>query len=470
MMRNNFILQTDSYKLTHWKQYPEGTTKVYSYLESRGGKFDSTLFFGLQYYLKEYFEGQVVTQEDIIEAEEFSKQHFGVDTMFNKEGWQYIVDKYDGKLPLRIKAVKEGNLVPVSNVLLTIENTDPKCFWLTNHAETMISKLWYSITVATNSFYSKKLLKKYLKETNGNFDVLGFKLHDFGYRGVSSEETAGIGGAAHLVNFKGTDTILATRFLREYYGANQMTAFSVAASEHSISTAFGKENEEDYFLNMIRKYPTGIVSIVSDTYDVYNFVGTMSKKHKEEILNRNGSVVFRPDSGDPIEINMKLIDVLWNIFGGTYHNGYKILVPQVRLLQGDGVDYDMMEKFLSTAKANNWSTDNWVFGSGGGLLQKFDRDTQKFAIKASYMEQQIGDEIIGKSIVKDPITMSSKKSKPGILKLHRSGGKYSTISSERETKPMFNSYTDELETVFENGELKRFQNIEDIRKISESYL
>lgn len=461
MKTRNLILMTDSYKLGHWYQYPKGMNKVYSYLESRGGKFPKTLFVGLQYYLKEYLEGSVVTMEDIKDAEEFSQAHFGA-PLFNKEGWEYIVKRHGGKLPVRIKAVKEGTVVPVSNVLMTIENTDPNCYWITNVLETLLMKIWFPITVATNGFYSKKKIAEYLNETGG-IEGLLFKLHDFGYRGVSSEETAGIGGMAHLTNFMGTDTIAGITYANKYYG-EPMAGFSVPASEHSVACSFGKDQEEEYFLNMLEQYPTGIVSIVSDTYNVFKFVETMSDKYRDKIISRDGTVVFRPDSGDPVEVNSKLIDLLWNKFGGEYVNGYKLLDSHVRLIQGDGIDIDMIEEILHMAKLKGYSADNWVFGSGGGLLQKFDRDTQKFAIKASY------GEIDGKGfpISKDPVTSSGKRSKGGKLKLHPTGtGTFSTFTSDT---AMFSNYVDALETVFEDGKVLREQTFAQVRELANQYL
>lgn len=475
MKTNNIILQTDSYKLSHWKQYPDGTTLISSYLESRGGKYDATIFFGLQYFLKQ-LEGVVVTMEDVKEADAFAKAHFGSD-IFNREGWEYIVNQHGGRLPIRIKAVKEGTLVPTHNVLMTIENTDPKCFWLTNTLETMLMRIWYPITIATNSFSAKQIIAKYLLRTANDLNSLMFKLHDFGYRGVSSEETAGIGGMAHLVNFMGTDTLAAITYANEYYNAGGVNAFSVPASEHSVACSFGRDNEEQYFLNMLDTYPTGIVSIVSDTYDVYNFVKTMCSKFKNKILSRQGSVVFRPDSGDPVEVNVQLITTLWEIFkddGTITKNGYKLLPAQVRLIQGDGIDIEMLERILRTVTNLGFSAENWVFGSGGGLLQKFDRDTLKFAIKASYGEKYgdvfgaHGRNIIGFDIQKDPITASGKKSKAGKLKLIKNAlNEFATITSN---DIHFEKAVDYLEPVFENGVILRTQSFEEIRAIANSYI
>ena len=460
---------SDSYKLTHWPQYPKGTTKIYSYLESRGGKFDNTLFFGLQAIVKKYLIGSIVTEKDVLDAQIFCKMHFGAD-LFNFDGWMYIVKELGGKLPLRIMAVPEGSLVPTGNVLMTIENTDPKCFWLTNYVETLLMKIWYPITVATNSFYCKSEILKSMKKTGSSTDGLPFKLHDFGYRGVSSEETSEIGGMAHLVNFMGTDTISAILAANEFYNNDEfkMYAYSVPASEHSTMTSWGKEHELDAIMNMLDSYPEGIVSVVADSFNVYKFAESLGEEPlRSRILSRKGTFVIRPDSGDPLEVNSKLIDILWNTFGGTYTDkGYKVLDPHIRILQGDGIDYEMIQQLLHLAESKKFSPDNWVYGSGGGLLQKFDRDTQKFAIKCSYAIIN-GSEV---DVQKDPITSSSKKSKKGKLKLHQSGYHFSTISSATETEPMFNGYLDAMELVYENGELKREQSFDEIRDISNKYL
>lgn len=467
----NFALKTDSYKLSHWLQYPKGMKKVMSYLESRGGMYPKTVFAGLMPFLYE-LEGVKITMKDVEEADQFSKDHFGTD-IFNKQGWEYIVKRHGGKLPIRIKAVKEGTLVPVSNVLMTIENTDPNCYWLTNALETQLMRLWYPITIATNSFYAKQTIADYLNKTADNLDSLPFKLHDFGYRGVSSEETAGLGAMAHLMIFMGTDTLAGITYANKYYNADGMVGFSVPASEHSVATSFGIEKEDEYFLNMLDSYPTGIVSIVSDTYDVFNFVNSMSENHKQRILDRDGTVVFRPDSGDPIDVNLQLIDILWKQFGeyGTVtSNGYRLLPPQVRLIQGDGIDNDMLDRILSAVTIKGYSAENWVFGSGGGLLQKFDRDTQKFAIKACYGEREVDGKTVGFPIQKDPITSKGKKSKGGQLKLVKNvaNNSFFTITSEEDQH--FDMTKDELEVVFENGEIKRYETFNEIRERVNSYL
>ena len=233
----NLVLQTDSYKFTHWKQYPPGTEYVYSYLESRGGMFGQTLFFGLQYYLMRYLQGSVVNEEDVREAQDFVGRHIGPG-QFNLNGWMHVVHAHGGRLPVVIKAVPEGSSVDVQNVLMTIENTDPRCYWLTNYLETLLLKVWYPITVATLSQSIRRVMLAALQRS-GDPSLIDFKLHDFGYRGVSSEETAGIGAAAHLINFKGTDTVAGIRVLQTFYQTKEIEGFSIPAAEHSTITAWG---------------------------------------------------------------------------------------------------------------------------------------------------------------------------------------------------------------------------------------
>jgi len=460
MLNENLLLLTDSYKASHYKQYPKGTTTVYSYLESRGGKFDKTLFFGLQYLLKKYLEGQVVTKQKIDEAETFFNQHMGPG-MFNREGWEIILQKHGGKLPVRIKAVPEGTVVDNKNVLMTIENTDSECFWLTNYLETLLVQVWYPITVATQSYFCKEIINGYLEKT-GDPAGLPFKLHDFGFRGVSSVESAAIGSAAHLVNFMGTDTLAGIGMLQNYYGAVEMPGFSIPASEHSTITSWGRENELAAMENMLDQYPTGLVACVSDSFDIFKACSEYwGEALKEKVLARDGTLVIRPDSGEPVEVVLKCLDILGKKFGFDVNNkGYKILPPQVRMIQGDGIDIEMIGSILSAMEKKRWSADNIAFGSGGALLQKLDRDTNKFAFKCSSVAVS-GVEI---DVYKQPITAPFKVSKKGRLALnaitgwHDYGHKFETVSE--------GVGKDVLRTVFENGKLIINDNLNTIRERS----
>src|SRR5260370_5132760 len=318
----NMILQTDSYKFTHWKQYPPGTELVYSYLESRGGMFGQTLFFGLQYYLKEYLCGSVVCEEDIGEAQIFVDPHLGPG-LFNAQGWKHIVTRYGGRLRVGIKAVEEGSIVDVQNVLMTIENTDPHCWWLPNYLETLLLKVWYPITVATLSRAIRQVFTAAL-ERSGDPALIEFELHDFGYRGVSSEETAGIGAAAHRINFKGTDTVGGIRILQKDYESREMEGFSIPAAEHSTITAWGRESEVQAYDNMLTQFPQGLVAVVSDSYNVYEACEKLwGEALKEKVLHRQGTLVVRPDSGNPREAVLKLLEILAEKFGDeTNRKGY----------------------------------------------------------------------------------------------------------------------------------------------------
>lgn len=461
-MKTNIVTLTDSYKINHDNMYPENTEYVYSYFEARkNALFNDTVFFGLQYLLKEYFVGSVITKEDIDRAESLINQHLGPNS-FNREKWEYIVEKYDGKLPVEIKAVKEGSIIPKNNILFSVVNTDPKCFWLTGHLETVLTHVWQGSTVASKSYYVKQTLKEKLEmtcEEGSKFPGLDFMLHDFGYRGVSSVESACIGGMGHLINFKGTDTIIALEGAIEYYNAKQCPGYSVAATEHSVMTALGREGEIDVIRNLLEKYPTGILSVVSDSYDIYNCVENIygCDEIKEKILNRDGKFVVRPDSGDPVTTMKRLLDLLGKVFGYTINKkGYKILNPKVGIIWGDGIDIVGIEAILEMAINNRWSVENLVFGMGGGLLQKINRDTQHCAFKSSaqYRNGEWFD------IFKDPID-GSKKSKKGRLKLIKNGNGVKTVRIEDEGEDL-------LEVVFRNGELLRNQTFEDIVNITNS--
>eukprot|EP00300_Choanocystis_sp_HF-7_P012527 c17925_g2_i3.p1 GENE.c17925_g2_i3~~c17925_g2_i3.p1 ORF type:complete len:470 (+),score=112.24 c17925_g2_i3:31-1410(+) len=449
---DNIILLSDSYKITHFKQYPPGTEHVYSYFESRGGLWSETCFFGLQYLIKKYLVGQVVTKEKIDEAESYFAPHIPGFT-FNRAGWEYILEKYDGRLPVRIQAVPEGSSIPTRNVLLTVENTDPNCFWLTNYLETLLVQVWYPMTVCTNSREQKRIIMKYLEET-GDPTLINFKLHDFGFRGVSSVETSGLGGAAHLVNFMGTDTMSALVIARRYYG-EECAGFSIPASEHSTITSWGREHEVDAMRNMLNQYPTGLVACVSDSYNIFAACSELwGKQLKDQIMSRDGTLVVRPDSGDPETMVLDVVARLGKAFGFTVNDkGYKVLDGHVRVIQGDGVDYQSLQEILEALKQNGWSADNIAFGSGGALLQKLNRDTQKCAFKCSCITINGKDQ----DVYKDPITDAGKKSKLGRLSLIRhSNGRYETVHGG-------NVEGDLLVTVFENGELKLDQKFTDIR-------
>ncbi|XP_065195198.1 nicotinamide phosphoribosyltransferase-like [Sycon ciliatum] len=466
MEEHNIMLFTDSYKITHHYQYPPNMTKVYSYFESRGGVFPEILFFGLQYYLKRWLAGQVVTEQKIIQAREILKLHFGADH-FNEEGWRYILEKHGGRLPIRVKSVPEGTLVNVKNVLFTVENTDPNVAWLPNYLETLFVQTWYPMTVATNSFAMKVILASYLHDTAESLDGLPFKLHDFGFRGVSSHESAGLGGMSHLVNFAGTDTLSGLVAARTYYDS-KIAGFSIPAAEHSTMTSWGKDGESAAFRNMLDRFPEGMVAVVSDSYDIWNACEKIwGEELKEQVIKRGekgGVLVIRPDSGDPATTVCQVLDILGKKFGFEMNSkGFKQLPKYLRVIQGDGISYETFEKILAAIKAHGWSMENLAFGSGGGLLQRINRDTQKVAMKCSYAVVD-GK---GMNVFKQPITDPGKTSKKGLLTLQPTGvdGKFETIQEGKGDPEK-----DAMVPVFENGDLLLDWKFDDIKAKAEAAL
>jgi nicotinamide phosphoribosyltransferase len=438
--------------MSHWNQYPPETQKIFSYLESRGGKYNRVMFFGLQYYLLEYLRNQI-TIEDIEEAKHFFMKHFGKNLM-DEAMWRHVVQDHNGQLPVEIKAAPEGMMLPTGCVMMTIVNTCNRCFPVTNYLETLLSKIWYPCTIATRSKKIQSTILKYLTDT-GTPDSLLFKLHDFGYRGSTSEESAAIGGAAHLINFFGTDTLAACKLIKDYYGEG-MAGFSIPAAEHSTITSWNRE--EKAYENIVTCNPEGLVAIVSDSYNIMNAIDMWSKSPlKEKLVNRQGTVVIRPDSGDPTAGVMMVLTRLQHHFGATANDkGYLVLPPYVRVIQGDGINEDTVEKILKTMKSYGWSADNIAFGSGGGLLQaNTDRDTCQFAIKCSAIQQN-GE---WHPVVKNPVTASEKKSKGGILTLQRlAGGELFTKQSET-----LENQNNVLQTVYKNGTIAILQSFNQIR-------
>ena len=453
-LHSNIILQTDSYKVSHYLQYPPGTQHVYSYFESRGGAFPEIVFFGLQYFLKRYLEGQVVTAAHIAAAEELLAHHFAADSLFNRAGWEHILKQHGGHLPVKIRAIPEGTVVPTGNVLMTIENTDPACYWLTNYLETLLVQVWYPTTVATQSRSMKQVLNASLQRT-GDPSLIDFKLHDFGFRGVSSVESAGIGAAAHLVNFRGTDTLAGIVLARHYY-EEEMAGYSIPAAEHSTITSWGREHEADAMRNMLVQFPTGAVAVVSDSFDIYHACSKLwGDILRAEVLERDGVLVVRPDSGDPATVVVEVLKRLGDAFGTQLNDrGYRLLDPHVRIIQGDGIDRHTLAEILEAMENAGWSADNIAFGSGGGLLQKINRDTCRFAFKCSsaIVDGQARD------VYKQPVTDAGKRSKSGRLQLVQRDGAFVTTAEPEAAE------SDCLQTVFLDGKLTHPLRFDDVRR------
>lgn len=465
-MNNNIVLDTDSYKASHWLQYPPNTIGMFSYLESRGGVYPKTVFFGLQYLLKEYLS-KPVTKADVDEGEEFFKAH---GLPFNRAGWDAIVEKHRGKLPVRIRAVPEGSVIPTKNILMSVESTGNKdTFWVVSWLETMLMRLWYPITVSTQSYTIKQTIKKFLDETSDNPEAeLPFKLHDFGSRGVSSAESAAIGGAAHLVNFQGSDTVNGILLANRYYGS-KMAGFSIPAAEHSSITSWGRDHEADAYRNMLKQFgkPGALLAVVSDSYDIFNAASNIwGEELKQEVIDSVATVVIRPDSGEPVTVVNRLLHILDARFGSVKNSkGYRVL-NNVRIIQGDGINGVVIEAILKSAKLAGYSATNIAFGMGGALLQQVNRDTQRFAFKCSSIEvfHPLGDAsyVERRDVFKDPATDPGKASKKGRLDLICTNGVYETTSGSvyahgRGLVPSA------MQTVFENGEILVETTLDEVR-------
>ena len=461
----NIIYLADSYKDLHSDMLPEGTQNVSSYCEARtGSMYPSTVFFGLQYFLKEYLCGPVVTHKLIDEASPILKEHFKFNgDVWNADKWRYIANVHGGRLPLEIKAVAEGTKVPVSNALFRTEATDDNCGWLTNYVETVLLNTWYPTTVCTRANLIVEDIKKSLRQTgDDSIQWLGdYLLHDFGARGCTCPEQAGLGGLAVLVNTRGTDTKMSIPFAINYYGA-QMDGlcYSVPASEHSIMTSEGEEGEENVIRRLCKKYPNGILSVVSDSYGIEKLMAKYTSVLKNDILSRNGKFVIRPDSpryqGDtPAKQVLWIAQTLWHNFGGNVNSkGYKVLDSHVGIIYGDSLTREQIQECLNSLKADGFSTECCVYGCGGYLLQKLNRDTQRFKI-ASSAQMRNG---VWHDVCKNP-SDTSKASKRGRVGLYKDD--LGAFYTSAENSALGENY---LKTVFRNGELLIDYNFNEIRK------
>jgi nicotinamide phosphoribosyltransferase len=455
-MNTNLLLMTDSYKISHSVLYPPKTEYVYSYIESRGGKWDRVLFFGLQVLLKDVLS-KPITLEMIDEAEEFWQSH---GMPFYRHLWEHILEKHNGYLPISIRAVPEGLVVPTNNVLATIVNTDPACFWLTSFLETIILRaIWYPTTVATNSFMCKDIIDYYMEMTTDDPEGKSlFSLHDFGARGVSSAESAALGGAAHLINFRGSDTVEGIMLARKYYN-EPMAGFSIPAGEHSVYTSWGRDNEVAAYENMLGQFakPGKMYAIVSDSYDFENAVTNIwGKELRQRVIDSGATLVVRPDSGNPVEIPVWTVEELAKSYGyETNSKGYNVL-KNVRVIQGDGIGIEEVEAILASLEQKGFSAENMAFGMGGNLLQRVNRDTLKFAMKCSAIC------IDGKwqDVYKEPKTDRTKTSKKGQLALIYENGTMKTVKADG------NHWQDIMVHVFRNGKILKEHTFAEIRERS----
>ncbi len=442
---NSILIDVDAYKVSMWQQYPEGTELVSSYVEARKNPWTQVTFFGLAHILQEL--AVPITREDV----EFADGYWTAQGLpFNRKGWMRIVEKHDGRLPLRIQAAPEGTRMNHGNVLVQVINTDPEFFWLTTWVETKLMRVWYPTTVASLSATIRDEILAALEASSDAPDLeLAFKLHDFGARGVSSAESASIGGAAHLINFNGTDTGPALFHAMKYYGALMNgTCGSIPAAEHSTITSWGRENERDAYANMLTKFGSGgLVAVVSDSYDIYNAVSNIwGVELREQVEAMAATLVVRPDSGDPTTVPVEVMRLLDERFGSVVNSkGFRVL-NHVRVIQGDGINLGSIRTLLRNIMEAGYSVSNIAFGMGGALLQLVGRDDLGFAMKCSAVRVH-GE---WRAVFKDPVTDPGKRSKSGRLALVRKDDVLETVAEDllfTHLDPRCNV----LETVFEDG-------------------
>jgi len=453
--QDGLIFDTDSYKASHFLQYPPGTTHVSSYIESRGGAYKNVLFFGLQIYLK----GIKPITAAQIEAAKWEFEAHG--EPFNEQGWRLMLKRHGGLPPVRIQALPEGSIVPTSTPLVQITNTDADFWWLPSYLETQLMRIWYPVTVATRSMTIKQNIRSWLEKTSDDPEAsLPFMLHDFGSRGTSSHETAAIGGCAHLVNFLGSDTYAGVRLARRIYG-ERMAGFSIPAAEHSTITSWGRANEEQAFENMLDQFakPGKVVAMPVDSYDVYRALREMLGTNLKAKIEQSGAlVVARPDSGDPAVVPVECVDLLAQKFGTTENGkGYRVLPKYLKVLQGDGINERSIDVILSNLAAKGYSAENIAFGMGGELLQTVTRDTMKFAMKASAIK--LGEDAPWMDVFKDPATDPGKASKKGRLAVVLRQERITTIREDERGPDEVNL----LEDVYIDGRIIREQDFAGIR-------
>ena len=485
MKKMSPILLKDGYKVGHKFQYPEGTSLVYSNLtprKSRNPEIKEIVFFGLQYFIKEYLIQQF--EEGFFnrpKEEALSAYARRMDNYLGKGAvtYDHIAALHDlGYLPLEIKALPEGSLVPLRIPVFTIKNTLPQFFWLTNMLETLMSAVtWKPCTSATTAFQYLKTFLRYAAETVGeDQSFVPWQGHDFSFRGMSGVEDAVMSGAGHLLSFAGTDTIPAIDFLEEYYQADcerELIGGSVPATEHSVMCMGTQDDEIGTFERLITQvYPAGVVSIVSDTWDFWQVITDMLPRLKDKILAREGKVVIRPDSGDPVKIIVGDEDAIpgspeykgaivsmWEIFGGTITDkGYKLLDSHIGLIYGDSITVERQHAILEGLKKKGFASYNVVLGIGSYTYEYVTRDTFGFAMKATYGE--VNGE--GRAIFKDPKTDDgTKKSAKGLMQIYRNED--TGVLELKDECTWEEEAKGELKTVFKDGKLTKEYSLDEIR-------
>lgn len=487
MNNTPITLLADFYKLSHRKQYPQGTTKVYSTLTPRSNKYapysDEIVWFGLQYFIKEYLI-------DRFNKDFFSKPKDEVISEYSRLvefslGKQYAETKHIeelhdlGYLPIKISTLPEGSLVPMRVPVMTIENTHEDFFWLTNFLETILStSIWLPTTSATLAYSYRKVLNDYAIKTTGSTSGVEFQGHDFSMRGMSSEQSATVSGAGHLLSFKGTDTIPSILFLEKYYNGNiekSLIGASIPATEHSVMCSYGQENEKDLLTHLLTEvYPTGLFSAVCDTWDFWKLVSEYLPELKETIMSRDGKLVIRPDSGNPVDIicgtvlnggktpeEKGLVEVLYEIFGGQINElGFKVLDSHIGAIYGDSITLEIAKEICEKLYKKGFATTNVVFGIGSYSYQYATRDTFGFAVKATYAIVDNEERML----FKDPKTDSGiKKSQKGLVVVNKDNNGKFFFEDNFVDNDEYKSKTNLLETVFVNGKLIKETSLDEIR-------
>ena len=477
---NNPMTMIDGYKLDHRRQYPEGTEFVYSNWTPRGSRIDGqeeVVFFGLQYFLQRYLMDEMQTGffgrpvEEVVD--EYQRRIDGY-VGPNEIGTDHIRALHAlGYVPLVFKALPEGTRVPLRVPMFTVENTLPEFFWLVNYFETLLSSaIWLPCTSATTAARFRVLLNDHAEATGSDLEMVQWQGHDFSFRGMAGPEAAAMSAAGHLLSFTGTDTVPALDFIERYYTdeAGVLLGGSVPATEHSVMCAGGQDGEIETFERLLSLYPSGIVSVVSDTWDLWEVLTSFLPKLHAQVMARGGKLVIRPDSGDPVKIicgdpnatgaeQRGVVELLWDEFGGTTNAaGYKELDPHVGVIYGDAISYDRANRICHFLEAKGFASGNIVFGVGSYTYQFVTRDTYGFAMKATsaVVNRNYRD------LFKDPVTDSGeKKSATGRLAVvSGQDGKLELIEKASWKQEHESSL---LKTVWSNGQFRKNYTFSQVR-------
>ena len=448
-MLNNILVLAGLSKVANHRLYPANTSTVYSYCESRGPITDwpEVVFFGLQYYLKTYLTGQVVTKEKIDEAEKL------LPNCFNRKGWEYIADKHKGHLPVVIHAVAEGTIVPRNNILMSVENTDPQCYWLVSWLEDLLTQCWYPSTVATQSREIKYRILNELKKAGDDTSLVDFLIHDFGFGGTSSVESAAIGGMAHLVSFNASNNMPALALAHSIY-ACETPAYIPAMLDNNTVLPWGRVTEVNAYLQALSEFNEGALVLLTDCYNIHEVIKILSKELKEQIEVRKGMILVRTSAGKAKESIYKLLNHLAREFGYTKNkDNLKRLTPNAGILRVEGMSYLDIIDLQDYLRSQKWSLNNVILGCTG-LLQKVHQDKLKMHFTTAFVQTNDNK----KRVYQEPKGDSAKRTKPGRLKLIFDNG----LTTVPEVKVGENL----LLEVFRDGKLLVETNMEEVRELA----